>query len=113
MTNNYTNKLTVEALLGWSITATSRPNLIGLNVMLELADGAINGELKRPTNLEDPNKAFMPIATALVMTMVNNILSFAEPEDYAFVKPELSEADIRTIHLAYSNWAMLSWKMGD
>lgn len=113
MGRNYTNKSTVEALLGWSITATSRPTLIGLNIMLELADGAINGELRRPTNLEDPNKAFMPIATALVMTMVNNMFSFAEPEEYAFVKPELTEADIRTIHLAYSNWASMSWSYGD
>ena len=112
MGNNYTNKEVIGALLGWSITATSRPTIIQINYMLELADGAINGELRRPTNLDDPNKAFVPIATALVMAMVYGMFAFAEPEDYAYVKPELTEADIRTIHLAYSNWAMLSWQMG-
>ena len=113
MGNNYTNKEIIQALLGWTITTASRPTTVQLNFMLELADAAINGELRRPTNLEDPNKAFVPIATALVMTMVYNMFGFAEPEDYAVIKPELTDADIRTIHLAYSNWAMLSWQIGD
>lgn len=113
MGNNYTEKKVIEALLGWKISATSRPDSDGLNIMLNLADDKINGELQKPVNLPDPNKAFRPIATALVMKMVNNILAFAEPEDYAQIEVELTTADIRTIHLAYSNWASLSWQIGD
>ena len=113
MTNNYTDKETIEGLLGWDITATSRPTLKSIGIMLNLADDKINGELRRPVNLSDPNHAFRPIATSLVMKMVNNMFTFAEPEDYAFIEMELTDADIRTIHLAYSNWALLSWKMGD
>lgn len=113
---NYTDQTTVEALTGISFNDDaenpSRPSLTALNVMLGLADNKINGEMKQTANITDDYGALKPIATALVIKMINNIMFFAEPNDYAYVEAELTKDDIRTIHYTYSVWQSKHWEMG-
>jgi len=111
-TSHYTTVEAVQARLGWTITATSRPTTTSVEVLLGEADKKINGEMKRTTNITDTYGALSPIAAALMVKMINNILAIAEPDNYALVDEELTEADIRTIHYTYSVWSSKHWKMG-
>lgn len=110
---NYTNSETVSALIGVTITETSRPTRSQMNEYLFLADKKINGEMLNETgeNISDPSGALAPIAAALCQKMYNNLMAVAEPDDYKFVEVELTAADVRTIHLIGRKWASLSWKM--
>lgn len=109
---NYTTITAVQARLGWTITATSRPNTTAVTILLGEADKKINGEMKVTTNITDTYGALSPVAAALVVKMVNNILAIAEPDNYALVDEELTESDLRTIHYTYSVWSSKHWKMG-
>lgn len=109
----YTTSAIVSALSGITISATSRPTTTQMTAFLAEADKKINGEMRATTNITDDYGSLSPIATALIMKMINNLFALAEPEDYAMVEIELTEADKRTIHMTYSRWQSLSWKMGD
>jgi len=109
----YTTSAIVSAQIGITISATSRPNTTQMTVFLAEADKKINGEMKNEgENITDNTGALSPIAAALCVKMVNNLFAHAEPDSYAMVEVEMTEADKRTIHLTYSKWQILSWKMG-
>jgi len=110
--SHYTTIEAVQARLGWTISATSRPTTTSVEVLLGEADKKINGEMKRTNNITDTYGALSPVAAALVVKMINNILALAEPDNYALVDEELTESDIRTIHYTYSVWQSKHWKMG-
>jgi len=112
VSGQYTDAATVGALLGFTISATTRPTSTALGVMLLMADGMINGPIKQATNITDTYGLLAPIATQLVMKMVNNILAFAEPDKYDYIDIRLSPEDERDIRLAHSLWQSESWKMG-
>lgn len=110
--DHYTNKETVGALLGFSISSTSRPTETQFNIMVIQADGMINGPMKRRTNITDDYGLLSPIATQLVMKLVNNLFAFAEPENYDYIDVRLSEEDKKDIRQAHSFWQSESWRMG-
>lgn len=112
MGTNYTDTETVQALLGFTISSTSRPTTIGFNIMLSQADKMINGPLKLTSNMTDLYGLLSPIATNLVMKMVNNLLAFSEPENYDYIDVRLSDEDKRDIRQAHSLWQSESWRMG-
>ena len=109
---NYTDAATVGALLGFTISVSSRPTTTQFNVMLTMADGMINGPFKLTTNMDDSYGLLSPIATQLVMKLVNNLLYFAEPDNYDYIDVRLSEEDMRDIRQAHSLWESKSWRMG-
>jgi len=80
--------------------------------MLRQVDGMINGPFKLTTNMTDTYGLISLIATQLVMKMINNLLAFAEPENYDWVDVRLSEEDNKDIRQAHSLWQSESWRMG-
>ena len=109
---NYTDAGTVNALIGFTITGTSRPNSAALLIFMDNADKLINGVMKQTSNITDNYGTLSPIAASLCAKYVNNVLAFSEPEDYAWIEVALTPEDITLIRMAYSVWAAISWDIG-
>ena len=109
---NYCDAATVCALIGFTITNNTRPNSNDLAIFLNNADKLINGVMKQTSNITDDYGTLSPIAASLCAKYVNNVLSFSEPEDYAFIEVALTPEDITLIRMAYSVWAAKSWDIG-
>ncbi|KKN18365.1 hypothetical protein LCGC14_0956570 [marine sediment metagenome] len=112
MPDHYTNAETVGALLGFTITASSRPTTTAFNIMVKQVDGMINGPFKLATNMTDTYGLISPIATQLVMKLINNLLHFSEPDKYDYIDVRLTDEDKRDIRQAHSLWQSESWRMG-
>jgi len=109
---NYCAETDIEALLNYPIDATSRPTTTSLAVMITNADGIINGFARQSTNMTDTYGLLKPIACQLVMKMINNMLSFAEPEKFDMMELTLTDDDKDNIIKAHSLWEIKSWEMG-
>jgi len=109
---NYCAKTDIEAYLGFSIDANSRPTTTELTVFIDNADGIINGVCKKSTNMIDTYKLLKPIACKLVLKMVNNVFAFAYPDQYDMVDVDLSPEEERKIKIAHSIWIAGKLEMG-
>lgn len=108
---NYATAAQVGALLGFSISHTSRPTLTQMAVMLDNADSIINAFMKKDSNITDTYGILQTVACALVKKMTHNLFHFAEPDIYDFVEEILTEQDEKLIRRAHSVWTVLSWEM--
>ena len=108
----YATETDVEPLVGFLITATSRPTTTAVAIMLTMADSIINAFIKQSTNITDTYGILKVVASHLVLKMINNLFHFAEPDAYEFVEVFLTEQDEALIRRAHSVWQVLSWEMG-
>lgn len=108
----YCTEADIEALIGYSITANTRPTTTALAVMLENADSLINAFMIESSNITDTYGILQTVACHLVLKMINNMFAFAEPENYGLVEVTLTEEDKMLIRKAHRKWASHSWEMG-
>ncbi len=109
---NYTDTADIEATVGITFGANSRPTLTQLPKLQTKADGIINKSMKEDSNITDTYGFLRAIECDLVYKMINNILALAEPERYDYMDIVLSEQDAIDIRTTYNKWASLTWDIG-
>lgn len=110
---NYAEEAEVEAMIGYTVTTTTRPTTTGLAVMLTNADSIINADLVASANLTDTYGVLKSNALSLIKKMINNLFFLAEPDNYEYMPVELSEDERGRMLKAHSRWALLSWELGE
>jgi len=108
----YAKENNIENRIGFPIDGDSRPSTTQLAGMLVDADSIINSFMKQSTNITDEFGLLRVIAIRLTMDMINNLLAYAEPENYAQIVVALTEEDKDDIRQAHSVWQSYSWEMG-
>lgn len=108
---NYCAETDIEGMIGYAIDATSRPTTTQLAIMLIQADSRINAVMQKTSNITDSFGLLKVVAIQLVLKTINNMFSFAHPNDYDFVEVLITDEDKDLIKQAHSIWAAKSWEM--
>lgn len=104
----------IEAQLGFTVDDVSkkRPSKASVLLYMEWADGVINGEMRKTSNITDIYGMLKPISIRLAMIFVNNSFAVTDPEVYTYEPAILVPEEIRIIHAALRLWVIKTYDIG-
>lgn len=111
--DNYADFADIEAILGFTLTATSKPNTTHLAILLTIIDKQINGVLRIVTNNADTSGYLRAKECEHAFKWINNVMAVTDPKAYGPMDVNFTETEKSEMRAQMSAWTAHSFSVGD
>lgn len=109
--DNYAAFADINAAVGFTIDAASKPNTTDLARILTLIDSKINGVFKVTTNITDTGGYLAAKEVEMAFKWVNNVMAATNPKDYGPMDLSFTADEQKEMRSTMSRWHAESFEV--